>query len=126
MDEKKSIKTIPVKEVSVTGKSTLVEWTDKKGLHRAYVPSEKIMDGKVDQEVLEAAPPYGVPWKDMPFKSPTGEDLQAAFYAAGLWTGRDVMKRAPEIFGLLQVLYGPHLGSLVEFAEKYKLNEVTK
>jgi hypothetical protein len=124
MDEKKTqSKLIPVRLVGTTGKSALVEWLDKKSLHRASLPIEKVAD-KIDLELLEAAPAFGVPWADMPIKSVTGEQLQAAMYAAGFWTDQDVMKRAPEIFGVLQALLGLHLGSLVEFAAKYKLNEV--
>ena len=124
MDEKKT-KLTPVVQVSQTGKSVLVEWRDKKGLHRASIPLDKFAD-KVDQELLEAAPPYGVPWAEAPIKAMTGDDLQAALYAAGVWTSEDVLKQPQKVIGALQYLYWVHLGSLVEFAAKYKLNEVTK
>lgn len=124
MDEKKTKQT-PVTVVSQSGKSAVVEWHDKKGLHRASIPADLIAE-KVDQELLEAAPPYGVPWADAPIKALTGDDLQAALYAAGVWTSEDVQKQPQKAIGALQYLYWVHLGSLVEFAAKYKLNEVTK
>lgn len=119
----KQTKLIPVRVVSTTGKSALVEWLDKKGIHRASLPVELVAD-KLDLDTLEAAPPYGVPWADMPIKSITGDELQAALYAAGFWTAEDVNKRAPEIIGILQALQWVHLGRLVEYAAKHKLNEV--
>ena len=125
MDEKKPTKQTPVTVVSQSGKSVVVEWHDKKGLHRASIPTDKLAE-KVDQELLEAAPPYGVPWADAPIKALTGDDLQAALYAAGVWTCEDVQKQPQKVIGALQYLYWVHLGSLVEFAAKHKLNEVTK
>jgi hypothetical protein len=119
MSEKQP-KPVSVKTISVTGKVAVVETVDKKGVHRFSLPSAKVVDGKVDAETIEAAIPYGIPWADMPIKVFTGEELQAALYASGYWTEQDVLKRAPEIIGVLQALYRVHLGSLVEFAAKYK------
>ena len=126
MEESKlKIKLIPVQVVSTTGKSTLVEWQDKKGLHRASLPNEAVSE-KVDQELLEAAPPYGVPWALAPIKAFTGDDLQAALYAAGVWTSEDVMNQPKKVIGALQYLYYVHLGSLVEYASRHKLNQEVK
>ena len=125
MEEKKT-KQVPVRVVATTGKSSVVQWLDKKGLHRASLPNDKVSE-KVDQELLEAAPPFGVPWADASVKPFTGDELQAALYAAGVWTAEDVMKRPQLVIGALQGLLWVHLGSLVEFAAKYKLkNEVTR
>lgn len=125
VDEKKA-KLIPVRLVKSTGKSALVEWADRKGLHRAFIPVERVAE-KIDADLLDAAPPYGVPWADMKLNAPTGDELQSALYAAGYWTADDVYKRAPQLFGVLQALLGLHLGSLVEFAAQHQLNnEVTK
>ena len=114
-------KLTPVRVLSTTGKSALVEWTEKDGLHRASLPADKVAD-KVDQELLDAAPPFGVPWAEMPIKPFTGRELQAALYAAGLWTDEDVMSRPQAVIGALQGLLWLHLGSLVEFAAKFTLN----
>jgi hypothetical protein len=112
-----------VREVSTTGKSSIVEYLDKSGLHRVSVPVEAVAE-KMDLELLEAAPPYGVPWAELPIKPFTGAQLQAALYAAGVWTGEDAMKRPQLVIGALQGLLWLHLGSLVEFAAKY--SEVKK
>jgi hypothetical protein len=122
MTEQKT-KLTPVQSISTTGKSVLVEWKDKKGLHRASIPTDKLAE-KIDQELLDAAPPFGVPWADAPIKAFTGDDLQAALYAAGVWTSDDVQGQPQKAIGALQYLYYVHLGSLVEFAAKYKLSEV--
>jgi hypothetical protein len=121
MEKEKSIKLLPVRVMSITGKSALVEWVDKGGVHRASLPADKVGE-KVDQELLDAAPPFGVPWAELPIKPFTGKELQAALYAAGLWTAEDVMTRPQVVIGALQGLLWLHLGSLVEFAAKHKLN----
>jgi len=120
----KQPKLIPVREVSHAGKSEVVEWQDKHGIHRASLPAP--VGESVSQELLDAAPPYGVPWADAPIRAFTGDELQAALYAAGVWTSEDVMRQPQKAIGALQYLYYVHLGSLVEFAAKYNLNEVTK
>lgn len=125
MDKEQKTKLIPVRTVSTTGKSSVVEYLDKEGLHRVSIPSSAVAD-KVDLELLEAAPAYGVPWAEMSIKPFTGKELQAALYAAGVWTADDVMRRPQLVIGALQGLLWLHLGSLVEFAASKKLNEVTK
>jgi len=123
MDEKKTQpKLIPVRELSTTGMSSLVEYLDKNGLHRVSVPANKVAD-KMDLELLEAGVPFGVPWAELPIKPFTGKELQAALYAAGLWTAEDVMTRPQVVIGAIQGLLWLHLGSLVEFAAKHKLND---
>ena len=120
MDEQKKTKQIPVKEPFATNETSLVEWTDKKGLHRGYIPAGKVLDGKVDQDVLDAAVPYGVPWADMPFKQFTGEQFQTAMYQADLWTDEQVRNNAQKVIGVLQTLYMLHLGAIAEYADKFK------
>jgi hypothetical protein len=119
MDEQKKTKLIPVRVVSTTGKSALVEWQEKDGLHRASLPADKIGE-KVDQELLDAAVPYGVPWADMPFKQFTGEQFQNAMYQADLWTDEQVRNNAQKVIGVLQTLYMLHLGTIAEYADKFK------
>lgn len=123
MTEIKQPKLVPVRVLSTTGKSALVEWVDKGGIHRASLPAEKVAE-KIDQDTLDAAVPYGVPWADMPFKPFTGQQLQAALYAAGVWTDETTNKRPDLVIGALQALLWVHYGSLVEFAAKHKLSEV--
>lgn len=120
MDDKKPIKQTPVHVFAATDKSSSVEWVDRKGVHRGLIPAGKVVNGKVDQDTLDAAIPYGIPWAEFPLPKVTGEDLQAAMYAAGMWTPEDVMRQPQKVIGALQYLYQVHLGSLVEFAAKYK------
>jgi len=116
MEDKKP-KLIPVRLVQQTGKSALVEWTAKGILKRGLLPAEMVAD-KLDQEVLDTAVPYGVPWADMPIKPFTGQDLEKALHDAEIWTAEQAMANAQKVIGALQTLYLVHLGSLVEFAAK--------
>jgi hypothetical protein len=119
MAETKS-KLIPVRLVSQTGKNALVEWVAKGAVKRGYLPADKVTSDKLDQELLEAAAPYGIPWAEMPFKAFTGADLEKALHNADIWTEEQVRTNAQKVIGALQTLYLVHLGSLVEFAAKYK------
>jgi hypothetical protein len=119
-ETKTKSKSIPVQPALQIGKSTVYEWQVKGAVKRGILPPEKVIDGKVDQELLEAAIPYGVPWAEMPIKPFTGEQLEKALHDADLWTAEQVMKNARKAIGALQTLYLVHLGSLVEFAAKYE------
>lgn len=121
--EKEKTKLTPVRLVNTTGKSALVEWLERDGLHRASLPIDKVAE-KVDQDLLDAAHPYGVRWGDAPIKPVSGKELQAALYAAGIWTADDLMTRPQLAIGALQALLWLHLGSLVEYAAKQKHSEV--
>ena len=120
MDEKKPIRQTPVHEFAATDKVSSVEWVDKKGVHRGLIPAGKVVNGKVDQDTLDAAIPYGIPWAEFPLPKLTGEDLQAAMYAAELRAPEDVLRQPQRVIGALQHLYKMHLRSLLEFAAKYE------
>ena len=118
MDKEKP-KLIPVRLVEQTGKSALVEWSVKGSLKRGSIPVDKVAE-KVDQDVLDAAVPYGVPWSAMLIKQFTGEDLEKAMHDADIWTVEQAYKNARKVVGALQALYLVHLGSLLEFAVSIK------
>jgi hypothetical protein len=116
----KQPKLIPVRVVSQTGASATVEWFVKGAVKRGTLPIEKVTGDKLDQELLDAAVPYGIPWAEMAIKSYTGEQFQDAMYKADLWTDEQVRKNAQKVIGVLQELYRLHLGSISEFAAKYQ------
>lgn len=119
MDEKK-LKLIPVREIQRTQKAVTVEWVIKGALKRGTLPAEKVSGETVDEPTLDAAVPYGVPWGEMTIKRFDGADLEKALHAADIWTAEEAMKSAAKVVGVLQELYCLHLGSLIEFAAKYK------
>jgi len=116
----KQAKPIPVKLILQSSKSAVYEWVIKGVVKRGILPVDKVIDGKIDQELMEAAAPYGIPWADMPIKTFTGEQFQDAMYKADLWTDEQVRKNAQKVIGVLQELYRLHLGSISEFAAKYQ------
>lgn len=116
----KQTKFIPVKQVFQTGKSGVYEWQVKGVVKRGILPVDKVIDGKIDQELMEAAAPYGVPWADMPIKQFTGEQFEKALHEADIWTDEQLRKNAQKVIGALQALYMVHLGNISEFAAKYQ------
>jgi hypothetical protein len=57
----------------------------------------------------------------MPIKPFTGSDFEKALQDVELWTAEDLIANPQKAIGALQTLYGVHLGSIVEFAAKYKI-----
>lgn len=119
MDKDKA-KLIAVTLIRDVGKSAVVEWRVHGQPQRATLPGDKIVDGKVDQLLLEAAPAYGVPWRQVELVPVPSELLEAALYDAGIWTDLDLRTNPQVVIGVLQALFGVHLGALAEFAAKYK------
>lgn len=113
------VKTIPVKTIRTIGKSCLVEWVVRGKILRGYIPLDKVSE-RVDETVLDAALPHGVPWEEMTIPAFSGSDLRSALVNAEVWTFDDLSRNPQVVVGVLQTLYGVHLGSLIRFAEKYK------
>jgi len=119
-ETKTKTKQVPYRVVSQTDKSALVEWFVKGAVKRGTLPIEKVPGDKIDQELLDAAIPYGVPWAEMPIKQFTGDQFQDAMYKADLWTQEQVCLNAQKVIGVLITLYRVHLASMVEFAASRK------
>ena len=91
---KRSAKRMSVFIVKECGKTTLVEWRDGR-LRRAYVPTDAVIDGMVDGEVLEAGANFGADWEDLCERATvTPNEVGEALRAAGFWTSDDI-ERAP-------------------------------
>jgi len=76
------------------GQSALVE---KKG-RRVYVPRAVIQDGKVDDAVLDAGIPHGLPFEKMVNVQIDNAALAKALHDMGIYTKDDFMKN----FGAIQ------------------------
>jgi hypothetical protein len=71
--------------ISSKGQCSLVEWDDGKR-HRAYIPSDEILNGEVSSDTLAAGIPYGLGFEAL------DEDLSEAMHRTGIWTSEDVRK----------------------------------
>lgn len=75
--------------VSYTGESSLVQWEDTAGVHRAFIPRSEVKDGIVAYEILSAGIPYGEAWELRPLGCVGAERVAAALRRHGIWTRED-------------------------------------
>lgn len=121
--EEKKVKQnlVNVRALEVLPKSALVEWFDKSGQRRAFIPTEHLLSGgAVDNTVLEAGIPYGVAWEEVKFTTPTPAALAQALRAGGIWTKADLFANPQKAVGILQAIYQVDLSALIEFAERHE------
>ncbi len=105
----------PEQEVTVIrtkGHTSLVQWVDKAGMQRAWLPSNK---------ATKDDPSLGVPFGDeiadaLTIRVKPG-DIEQALRRAGIWTWEDVMNQAPTLPGILQDAFGV-LNQLLATARK--------
>ncbi len=111
---------INVIALKAIGNGTLVEWRAADGLHRAVVPHEDVVSGRVDDDALAAGIPYGVAWEDMIEIDVTPGEMAAALRQAGIWTMDDLRKNPSAAVNALQRVYGIHLSALSRLAVEYE------
>lgn len=94
------IEQVPVRTISRTPSVALVQWADKSGPRRAYVPREAIADGEVSRDMLELGTQVGLPWEDylksagMAAKEAKG--LAARLREHGIFTLDDMRRHLPQ------------------------------
>lgn len=99
-EQKEETKT-EVKTLKVKGQSALVEWSDKEGLHRAYIPYGKIDGTKVVTTVLKAGIPYGAPWEEVKPEWPSSEQIADKLRNSGIWTAEDLRANSAVVNSVL-------------------------
>ncbi len=115
---KKKAKMVAVRALDVNPTSALVEWVRDGVPKRGYIPTGALLNEQVSEDTLSSAIPYGLPWEELAFPSPTGAQVAVALRNAGIWTQADLFARPAAAIGALQSIFALHLGSLIEFAGK--------
>jgi len=86
---------VAVREVSVKGASTLIEWVDDSGnLNRAIVPSEEVShdtDGVFVNDPDSGAP-YGESWEDLVRAKAGPKGIANLLRQKGIWTYEDFLR----------------------------------
>jgi hypothetical protein len=119
-EEKKKKSYQAIRVVSSRGKSAVVEWVYRKRAYRKIVPLEEIKGGKIDEEVLDKCPAYGVPWsEEIDPPSVTSNDIEIALHKAGVWTAEDAMKKPNAVIGAINAAYKTNLVAVLQAAKKY-------
>lgn len=116
MDEtKKKSKLINVQLVSADTKTALVEYD----LKRVYIPADELNGGKVEEDVLKAGQPYGVPWETIDLKA-DARVFAEYLRRNGVWTHKDLHGQPGVIQAALQAMYGIDISAAYRLAETYK------
>lgn len=118
-EEKKQKKYKEIRVISSRGKSAIVEWVYRARSYRKTVPIQEIKNGKIDEEILDKCPDYGVPWGAEINLTATSEDIEVALHNAGIWTAEDAMKNASAVIGALTAAYKTDLVAILQAAKKY-------
>lgn len=116
-----------VRKIDHNENASLVEWSQHGEFKRGFIPSELIVDGMVDQEVLEAALPYGFELEsiglDIPDKQTILKKLEAELHKSGIWTAADIMDQPGNVQSAIHQAVGATLAALLTWASKAEKEE---
>lgn len=122
-ESKKEPKLIKVRVISSRGKGAVVEWVENKQAFRKVVPVSKLKGNQIDEETLDKAPDYGVPWAKEVKPNASAKDLEIALHNAGVWTAEDAMQKPQAIIGAINTAYKTDLAAILSAARKYRNKE---
>lgn len=116
-------KMVDVQVVKAGDKQTLVQWLKDGNLHRATVANGKIKDGKVKEDDLKKAIPYGLDFAEIikDFAMPDEKAIELAFHNHGIWTAGDVRTSPQQVIAALSSIYSPILRSLTQYIRAKKI-----
>lgn len=106
--------------LSSKGESTLVEYFDTDGvLQRRYVPTKKVLDQFVSDDVLERGIPYGYPWEEILINFDMSK-FAREMHNAELWTVEDVLRAPKKLTGVLRKVFEESFKTILETALREK------
>ena len=109
-----------VRIISVNDRSAVVEWPAGETLQRAIVPAEMLRRDEVEDGVLAAGIPWGVPWEEvMPTTKGADVTVANALRQYGFWTAQDLRERPSEAVAVIQRALGVYLAALTKAALSY-------
>ena len=111
---------IKVKVVRRKGQAALVEWIAEDGAHRATIPANAIIKGRVASDELNYGIPYGEPWEELVEISTTPETIAAELRRCGIWTKDDLETRPTQALSAIQAAYGCGLADLLRAVRQRK------
>lgn len=117
-EKKTSTKKVDVEVVSVKDKTSLVKYLDGDVLRKVYVPTSKLLKGKVDEPVLKKGVPYGLPWDKVELPEITGEQLAHELHRHNIWTAEEFRSNPAGVRAAVNHLYGKPLAILTVFVRE--------
>ncbi len=111
---------IEVVIIDTKDKTTLVKYLDGDIPRRVYVPTKKVISGKVEKQFLAKGLPYGLPWEKIKLPEITGEDFALALHRQGIWTAEDCRSNPQGKRAAIIHLYSSLSAALAEFLREEK------
>jgi hypothetical protein len=105
--------------LSSKGASTLVEYMLDGVLQRKYVPTEKVLNQFVPDEVLARGIQYGFPWEEIVINFDM-QQFATEMHNAELWTVEDVLKSPKKLTGVLRKIFEDSFKAVLETAVREK------
>jgi len=105
--------------LSSKGASALVEYMDNGVLQRKYVPTDKVLNQFVDDQVLARGIPYGFPWEEIVINF-NMQQFALEMHNADLWTVEDVLKNPKKVTGVLRKIFEDSFRTVLETALREK------
>ncbi len=105
--------------LSSKGASTLVEYLHDGVLQRKYVPTIKVENQFVADEVLGQGIQYGFPWDEIIINFDM-KQFANEMHNAELWTVEDVLKSPNKLTGVLRKVFEPSFKAILETAVREK------
>jgi hypothetical protein len=107
-EKPKRRKMVQVRVAERKGQSVLVEWLDGKDRRRVFVPANKVEGDKVEDAVLDAGIPYGVPWREfVDMSGITPEMVERELRRRGVWTAADMERNTVGVSKAIAALISP-------------------
>ena len=113
----KKEKLIPVKVIKASPDNATVEFMLDKVLQRAIIPTNRIDDNTVSEDILRLGIPYGVPW-DLVKLSANSIELANALRRMEIWTYEDAMSNPNKVISALQAVYKCDLAQIIQYARE--------
>jgi hypothetical protein len=115
----------PKREFTVTvierkGKLALVQWLDGDDLRRAYVPANKVVGNRCDEDTLKVGIPYGVPWEALIQVEIDPAAIANELRKQGVWTARDLEMKPRALRQAVDRVTGLTPGALRRSAVQYE------
>lgn len=104
------------------GDTVLIRYFDNEESKMVIMPTVSVSDqNEVEEEELELAIPYGMPWEEIA-GNPTvsGEDIAKELHRRGIWTLADLEVNMNAVVGALQSVYRLDASALRRRARLYE------
>lgn len=109
----------PITVLSTKGQSSLVEYLQDGVVCRRYIPSNKVLNRFVVDDVLERGIPYGFPWEEIEIKFDM-QQFAVEMHNADLWTVDDVLRAPKKLTGVLRTIFENSFRTVLETAAREK------